>query len=75
MLSLIFVHSEVLLGKTVVQLDAKSEEKEGGKKKKKSTYIFLDYPDLICNPANQGCPPQYWIQVRGQNATESRGKN
>lgn len=33
MLSLIFVHSEVLLGKTVVQLDAKSEEKEGGKKK------------------------------------------
>lgn len=43
MLSLIFVHSEVLLGKTVVQLDAKSEEKEGGKKKKK---VHLHIPGL-----------------------------
>lgn len=42
MLSLIFVHSEVLLGKTVVQLDAKSEEKEGGKKKK----VHLHIPGL-----------------------------
>lgn len=42
MLSLIFVHSEVLLGKTVVQLDAKSEEKEGGKKKKSPlTYSWI----------------------------------
>lgn len=41
MLSLIFVHSEVLLGKTVVQLDAKSEEKEGGKKKSPLTYSWI----------------------------------
>lgn len=40
MLSLIFMYSEVLLGKTVVQLDAKSEEKEREKK------VHLHIPGL-----------------------------
>lgn len=59
MLLLIFVHSEVLWGYTVVPLDANSEEQE-----QKVLLHFLDYEDLICNPANQGCLSPWLTQGR-----------